>query len=196
MACDDFLCLDIHAEEFAHALGYITVGCSVETVAAHMILLVQLVWHSIEVCVVGHGAVESIVEDCNLWHIRHQGVNGTYATQVSGIVNRCKVAQALDTILNLLSYEAALLKEVTTLHYTMSYSINLIKALQCTELRVEQALEHEVHAFLMVGHVVHDDFLLSTWKSNLNESLIKSYTFNTTLCEHGLIVHVVKFVLN
>ena len=161
-----------------------------------MIFLVQLVRYGIEVCIVGHCAVESIVEYCYLWHMRHQGINGAYATQVSGIVYRSKVAKALDTVLNFLCHDAALLEEVTTLHYTMANGIYLVKALQCSELRVEQALEHEVDAFLVVGHVVHDNLLLSIRHSNLYECLIESDTLNTTLCQNGLIVHVVKLVLD
>lgn len=37
----------------------------------------------------------------------------------------------------------ALLKEVATLHDTVAYGTNLIKTLNSTEVRIEQALEHK-----------------------------------------------------
>ena len=83
---------------------------SMEAVAANMVLLVELVRHCIEVSVVRHGAVERIVEYYYLWCVRHQSVNSTQTTQVSCVMNRCKVDKTLDTFLHFLGYDAALLK--------------------------------------------------------------------------------------
>ena len=140
--------------------------------------------------------MESIVENGYLRHVGHELVDGLQACQVALVVHGSQVDEALDAFLHLGSNDATLLEEVTALHYTMANGIYLVKALQCSELRVEQALEHEVDAFLVVGHVVHDNLLLSIRHSNLYECLIESDTLNTTLCQNGLIVHVVKLVLD
>ncbi len=47
MACDDFLCVDIHPEDFAYARRHIAVACAVETVAAHAVFLIEAVGEGI-----------------------------------------------------------------------------------------------------------------------------------------------------
>ena len=42
----------------------------------------------------------------------------------------------------------------------------------------------------------HDNLLLTVWQGYLDESLVKTDTFNTTLCKHSFVVHVVELVLD
>ena len=100
------------------------------------------------------------------------------------VVYRSEVAEALDAVLYRLVDDDALLEEVATLHDAMTYGVDLAERLDCAELRVEQALEHEVDAFLMVGHVVHDLLLLAVRQSDFDECLIKTDTLNAACCQH------------
>ena len=78
----------------------------------------------------------------------------------------------------------------------MSYSVDFVEALDGTDLRIEEALEHEVDAFLVVRHVVHNLLLLAVGESHLNECLVEADTLNTACCQYGVVVHIVKLVLD
>ena len=65
-----------------------------ETIAAHVILGVEIVWNGIHVSVVGHGGMESVVEHAYLGNAGHQVVNGADTLQVACVVNGCEVAKA------------------------------------------------------------------------------------------------------
>ena len=161
-----------------------------------MIFLIELIRNGVEISIVGHGAVEGVVKHTHLGSVRHELVNGTDAFQVAGVVNGCEIAKALDTFLHALVYNNALLIEVAALHDAVTHSVDLLKALDSANLRVEQTLEHEVHAFLMVRHVVHNLFLLAVRQCHLDECLIEADTFNTSCCKHRVVVHIIKFVFD
>lgn len=196
MAGDDALCLDVATEVFADALRYVAVAGSVEAVATYVILLVQLIRNGVEVSVVWHCAVEGVVEDADLRHVGHELVHGTQTLEVTCVVNGSEVAEALDAVLYRLVHDDALLEEVATLHDTVSHSVDLVEALDGTDLRIEEALEHEVDAFLVVRHVVHNLLLLAVGESHLNECLVEADTLNTACCQYGVVVHIVKLVLD
>ena len=99
MAGDDALCLDVATEVFADALRYVAVAGSVEAVATYVILLVQLIRNGVEVSVVWHCAVESVVEDADLRHVGHELVHGAQTLEVTCVVNGSEVAEALDAVL-------------------------------------------------------------------------------------------------
>ena len=169
---------------------------SVETITTYVILLVELVRYGIEVSVVGHCAVEGVVEHANLRCVRHELVYSTQTFEVASVVNGSEVAQTLDAILYALVNNDALLEEVATLHDTVTYCIYLVKALDSTYFRVEQTLEYEVDTFLVVGHVVHDLLLLAVRQSHLDECFVKTDTLNTACCEDRVVVHVVQLVFD
>ena len=95
-----------------------------------------------------------------------------------------EVAEAFNAVLHALIYDDALLEEVAALHDAVSHGIDFIEAFDCAYLAVEQALEHEIDAFLMVGHVVHDFLFLAVGQSHFDESLIKTDTLNAAGSEH------------
>ena len=144
----------------------------------------------------GHGGVEGVVEHRHLRHVRHEVVNGTDALQVTGVVDGCEVAEALDAGLHAFVDEAALLEEVAALHDAMAHGVDFVEALDGTILLAEQRLEHEVHALLVVGHVVHEDFLLAVGQGELQECVVEADALYAALSQHGLVVHVVKFILD
>ena len=156
MAGDDLLCLDVHAEELAHALRDIAVRGAMETIAAYMPLGVELVRHSVEIGIRRHGAVESIVKHRDLRCAGHEGIDSAETSQVAFVVYRSKVDEALNAFLHLGSDDATLLKEITSLHDAVSHGVDLVETLQTAVFRIYQQAEHKLHAFLVVRHVVHD----------------------------------------
>ena len=108
----------------------------------------------------------------------------------------CEVAKALDAILYRLVYDNALLEEVATLHDTVTYGVDLVEALNGTELRVEKTLEHEVDTFLVVGHIVHYLLLLAVRHCYFDECLVKADTLNAASCKHRVVVHVIELILD
>ena len=167
-----------------------------EAVAAHVILLVELVGHGVEIGVGRHGAVESIVEHGDLRHVGHQGIHGADATQVTGIVNGCEVNEALNALLHLGSDDATLLEEVAALHDAVTDGVDLVEALYGTNLRVEQHFEHQGHTLLMGRQVGHDFLLLAIVEFHFDEGTIDADTLHATLCENTLVGHVVKLVFD
>ena len=167
-----------------------------ETVAAHVILLVELVGHGVEVSIRRHGAVEGIVEHCHLRHVGHQGIHGTDTAQVAGIVDGSKVDEALNALLHLGSDDAALLEEVATLHDAVTDCVDFVKALDGANLGIEQNLEHECYTFLVGGQVGHDLLLLTVVELHLDEGAVDADALYATLSQHALVGHVVKLIFD
>ena len=109
---------------------------------------------------------------------------------------RGEVDEALDAFLHLWRDEAALLEEVAALHDAVANGPNLVEALDGSELRVEKALEHELHALLVGWQVGHDLLLLAVGELHLDEGVVDADALHATLGEHGLVGHVVEFILN
>ena len=156
MAGDDLLCLDVHAEELAHALRNIAVRGAVETIAAHVPLGIELIRHSIEISIRWHGAVECIVEHGHLRCAGHECVYSAQTSQVAFVVHRRKVDEAFNAFLHLGSDDATLLKEITTLHDTVSHGVDLVETLQTAVFRIYEEVKHEFHTFFVRRHIVHD----------------------------------------
>ncbi len=140
--------------------------------------------------------MESIVENGYLRHVGHELVDGLQACQVALVVHGSQVDEALDAILHLGSNDATLLEEVAALHHTVAHGPNLIEALDGAELRIEQALEHELHTLLVGRKVGHDLLLGAVGQLHLDESLVEANAFHTTLGENLLTVHVVELILD
>ena len=124
--------------------------------------------------------MECVVEHTYLRHSRHQFVHCAYAFEVAGVVYRCQIAEAFDALFHAFVHDDTLLKEVTTLHDAVAYSVDFVKTLYRSYLRIGEQTEHKVHTLLVVGHVVHYLFLLAIGESNLYESLIESDALRTT----------------
>src|SRR3712207_7477391 len=76
VAGDNLLLSDVHSQEFTHPLAHVAMACSVETIAANMVFLVELVRNGVEISVSRHGRMEGIVEHCHLRNVGHKGVHG------------------------------------------------------------------------------------------------------------------------
>ena len=86
--------------------------------------------------------MESIIKNRYLWCGRHQLINRFYTSKMSFIVNRCEVNQLLYALFHLGSYQATLFEKVTTLHYSMAYSSNLIEVFNRSKFRIEKTFKY------------------------------------------------------
>ena len=82
------------------------------------------------------------------------------------------------------------------MHHTVANSIDLIKTLDHTDLRIRQQREDELHTFCMFGDIVHDLSLLAIGKFYLHKGPIETYTLSTSTGHHTLIVHIIQGVLD
>ena len=196
MAGDNALFRDVHTQELADTLTDVAVARSMETVATHVVLLVQVIRDGIEISVGRHRAVESIVEDRHLRRVRHKCVDSTDTAQVAQAVYRGEVDQALNALLHLRRDEATLLEEVAALHHAVADSVDLVEVLDGADLRIEQTLEDQGHTLLMGRQVGHDLLLASVGQLHLDKSLVEADTLYATLGKDALAVHVVELVLD
>ena len=111
-------------------------------------------------------------------------------------MNRCQVDETLDTLFHLGRDDATLFEQVAALHDAMANGVDFVQTLQRADFRFEQHFEHQRHAFLVRGQVGHDGTFVTVVELHLDESLIQTDTFYTSLCQYGLVVHVVQFILN
>ena len=135
-----------------------------ETVAANMVVLVELIRNSIEESMFGHGAMEGIIEHNHLRRGGHKGIYGSDTTKMASVVHRGKVAKFFNTLFHFGRNDTAIVILVATLHDAMTHGVNLLEVANGANLFIEQHLEHEVHTLLVVGHVVHNHFFLAVWQ--------------------------------
>ena len=78
----------------------------------------------------------------------------------------------------------------------MTNCINLIKALDNTNLRIRQQREDKLHALGMLGDIMHDLSLLAIGKFHFHKRAIKANALSATAGHHALVVHIVQGVLD
>ena len=196
MAGDDLGLLVVETQKFTGALRHIAVRRTVETVAANVVFGVPFIGHGVEISVVRHRAMESIVEHCHLRHVGHKLVYSLDAGQMALVVHGGQFDQALYSLLHLGGHEATLLEEVAALHHAMPHGPYLVEALDGAHLGIEQAFEYQLHALLVGGQLGHDLLFVAICELHLDESLIQSDTLHAALSQHTLVGHVVQLVFN
>ena len=107
-----------------------------------------------------------------------------------------EVNEALDTLLYFGSDDAALLEDVTTLHDTVAYGVDLVEALDGADLGIEQYLEYEGDTFLMGRQISIDLLLLSVGELHLDEGTVDADALYTALSQYALVGHVVQFIFD
>ena len=125
----------------------------------------------------GHRAVESVIEDNDLRRGGHQRVYSSYSAQMTGVVDGCQVAKVFYSLFHLGRNDTAIVEFVATLHDAMTHGIDLFQTADGPDLTIEQGLKHEVHTLFVVGHVVHDDTFFAIGQRHFQESLVQTNTF-------------------
>ena len=91
MTGNDLGALGLHAQELQGASADIAVRGAVETIAAHAVLLVQLIGDGIHIGLGGHGLVESGIKDTYLRQTGHEFLHGIDTLQVGRVVQGSQV---------------------------------------------------------------------------------------------------------
>ena len=188
-----------------------------ETIAAHAVLLIQLVGDSIHISLGRHGLMEGGIKNTYLRQTRHQFLHGINTLQVSGVVQRSQVADGLESLQYLVSEDNALVELLTSMHHAVTDGIDFLQIFDDTDFRVGQQREDELHTLRMLGDIVHNLLLLTIGELYLYKSAVQAYTLGTTLTigelylyksavqaytlgttagHHTLVVHVVQCVLD
>ena len=119
-----------------------------------------------------------------------------------------QVRALLEGLENLIGQNNRLVEFLSTMHHTMTDSIDFVETLNNADLRISKQRENELHALGMFGDVMHNllflaisqfDFHESTIKTytlGIHESAIKTYSLGTTTGHHTLVVHIVQSVLD
>ena len=127
VASDDFLSLWCSAQHLAYVLAYEAVRGAVEAIAADLVLLIILVWQRIEVCIVGHGLMESSIKHTYLWDVWQNGLHGSYTLEVGRIVQRSEVVASLESLQHFRREEGRLGEFLAAMHHAVSHSIDFIQ---------------------------------------------------------------------
>ena len=164
---------------------------SVEAIATDAVLLVELVGDGVHKSLGRHGLVESGIEHTHLRQTRHQLLHSVYTFQIGGVVQGSEVGALFESLQHLVGEEHALVELLTAVHHTMTHSVDLIKTLDDTNLRVCEQREDELHTLSMLRDIVHNLLLLTIGQFHFHKSTVQTYALSTTTGHHGLIVHVV-----
>ena len=167
-----------------------------ETIAAHAVLLIQLVGDSIHISLGRHGLMEGRIKNTYLRQTRHQFLHGINTLQVSGVMQRSQIADGLESLQHLVSEDNALVELLTSVYHAVTDGIDFLQVFDDTDLRIGQQREDELHTLGMLGDVVHNLLLLTISQLHLDKGTVQAYSLGTTTGHHALVVHIVQSVLD
>ena len=169
---------------------------SVETIATYTILLIKLVRNGIHIGIVGHGLMEGGIKHAHLRQSWHQLLNCVHTLQVGWVMQGSQVRALLKHLQHLVGQDNRLIELLATMHHAVTYSVNLIEALDNTYFWVSEQRENKLHALSMLRDIVHNLLFLTIGQLNLYKGTIQSHTLSTTTGHHAFIVHVIQGVLD
>ena len=146
VARDDALAVGLYAKELAHALADVAVAGAMETIAAHAILDVQLMWQGIHIGIVGHGLVKRRVEYAHLWYLGQQGLHGLHTLDVGWVVEWGKVVACGESLHHLGGEHYALVELLSSVYHAVAYCIQFLEVAQYCIVTCGQHLEYPLHS--------------------------------------------------
>ena len=195
VASDNLLTLGLYTQELTYTLRDIAVACSVESVTANAILLVQLIRKGVHVGIVRHGLMECGIEHTYLGNVGQQGCYGIYALDVGGVMQRGQVIASCKGFHYLGGQANALVKLLTTVYHTMAYGIQLLKALQHSIFALGKHLEYPLYTGCVLGYGSLHLMLLAI-QLNGYKTIGQAYLLYAAAGDDTLVIHVVQCVLN
>ena len=143
--------------------------------------------------------MEGGVKGHDLRNIRKDGLDGVDAQDMGRIVERGEIRADFDLLHHVVIDEFALGEILSSLNYAVADSLNVVKRLKDSCLRVDESLKDELHTLGMVLYrkILHD--LLFSSSSELETSDRESDLFSDTFCddiEDIIVLHVKKLVFD
>ena len=166
-----------------------------ESIAAHAILGVEFVGKCVHVGIVGHGLVESRVEDTHLGQVGEEFADGIHSLDVGRVVEGCEVVACGEGLHDLRSESDALVELLTSMHHAVSYGIQFLQASQYGIFSRGEYLEDPLHAggVLLYG-TLH--LVLLAIELYGDETVGQTDFLDSTTCDDALVVHVVERVFD
>ncbi len=113
--------------------------------------------------------MECCVKHCNLRHAGHQIGDSVDTGHVCRIVKRSHIVALLDLLDHLIVDLDTLVELLTAVHHSMTYSVDLLKALDAAVSGVDKNIENVIHCLLVVRNRLNDALFLTVGKTELQE---------------------------
>ena len=184
------------AQHFSGTQGYVTVGGTVEAVAADAVLLIVLIGQRIHICVVGHGLVEAGVEHSYLGHAGHHSLASADTGQVVRIVERTKFAALFDGCNNIFVHDHGTGELLTTVENAMSYCGDFRQGLDHTVLGRYEGVQNQLNSLFVVSHLDIQLVILTAVCLELEVTASDTDTVAHTLSDHLFGSHIDQLILD
>ena len=175
---------------------------AVEAVAAHTVLGLIFLRHTIHIGLGRHGLMESRVEHSHLRHGGHHLFAGFNAHQVSRIVERSQRDALTDGSLHGIIDDNRGGKFLAAVQHTVTHSTDFVRRLDGALLRILQCLQHHFGCLYVVSYKGVDFHYLVAYgllQVTAFRSLFLVFrnvdALYQTLCQYLFAVHVQQLVL-
>ena len=116
-------------------------------------------------------------------YIRHQLFAGIYTDQVSRVMKRSQIVAGLNSFDHLIIDYCRTGELLTTVYHTMTYSTNLIQALNSTSLVISQSVKNHRDSFFMSRHRSFCDLLVQAGLL-IGQTSVNTDSLAKTLCQN------------
>ena len=168
---------------------------SVETITAHTVLRIEFVRQRIHISIVRHRLMERCIEHTHLWNVGQQRAHGIHTLDVSRVMEGSQIVTSSKGFHHLGSEQHRLVELLTTMHHAVTYSVQLVKALQYSIFTLCQDLKNPLHTFRMLLHRLFHLMLLPV-QLYRDERVRQTNLFYTTRRDHALIRHVIQCIFD
>lgn len=125
---------------------------------------------------------------------RDNALTSSESESVCVVVNRSKLAELVDLVDNLVSYENRLVENVSTLYYSVTYSRDSVHAVDNLCSACCESL-YQLHESLCVGRECAVLVENSAVSSLVVDMSVDTDTVAVTLCDNALIAHIDELIL-
>ena len=139
--------------------------------------------------------MESCIEHTHLWNVGQQRAHGIHTLDVSRVMKRSQVVTSSKGFHHLWGEQHRLVELLTTMHHTMTHSIQFIETLEHSIFTLCQDLKNPLHTFRVLLHRLFHLMLLPV-QLYRDERVRQTNLFNTSRRDHALIRHVIQCIFN
>ena len=196
MASDDFRPFRFFDSEIVeHPFADVAVTGSMESVTAHSILLIEFIRSGIHIGIVRHGLMESGVEHSDLWYFWQECLDSVDTLDVGRVVERCEVVALGKILHHLIGDEYRLAETLTSVHHSVTDSIELVEVAHDGIFASCEYLENELNSRCMLWNwFLELDFL--SVKLDGYKRVGQTDFLDTARGDDAVVIHVVERVLD
>ena len=195
MAYDNLQILPCLAEQLCRPRRYVVMACTVESVTAHLVLLIILVWKPVQISLLGHCLVKCRVKYCHHRHIRHNFPARVDSDKVCRIVERRKVVTRLDCLQHFVIDDNGAGEFLAAVHNAVPDCIDFIQRLDYAVAGIRKRVNHKLHSHGMIRHRRLDSNLVLSGRRMREHASVDADALAEPFCEHCLGFAVNELVL-